>query len=78
MIAEHIEPVMLQIEKLEEALYSIQFEQHWLLAQTDRQAIGTLPSCTLAKVTVSPVGMRFCRLIPNMIMSFMSPYLHVF
>lgn len=53
LIAEHIEPVMLQIEKLEEALYSVQFEQHWLLAQTDRQAIGTLPSCPLAKVTVS-------------------------
>jgi len=25
---------------LEEALYNIQFEQHWLEAQTDRQAIG--------------------------------------
>ncbi|KAL9668999.1 hypothetical protein QQ045_006540 [Rhodiola kirilowii] len=25
--------------KLEEALYNIQFEQHWLEAQTDRQAI---------------------------------------
>lgn len=55
LIAEHIEPVMLQIEKLEEALYSVQFEQHWLLAQTDRQAIGTLPSCPFAEVTVSPV-----------------------
>jgi hypothetical protein len=31
---------MMQIEKLEEALYSVQFEQHWLLAQTDRQIIG--------------------------------------
>lgn len=29
------------ISKLEEALYNIQFEQHWLEAQTDRQAIGT-------------------------------------
>ncbi|KAM7265765.1 hypothetical protein ACFE04_003448 [Oxalis oulophora] len=27
------------ISKLEEALYNIQFEQHWLEAQTDRQAI---------------------------------------
>jgi len=29
-----------QIGKLEEALYNIQFEQHWLEAQTDRQALG--------------------------------------
>ncbi|KAG0577351.1 hypothetical protein M758_5G143600 [Ceratodon purpureus] len=36
---EHIEPLMMQIERLEESLYSIQFEQHWLLAQTDRQEI---------------------------------------
>lgn len=31
---------MMQIERLEESMYSIQFEQHWLLAQTDRQEIG--------------------------------------
>lgn len=31
-----------QISKLEEALYNIQFEQHWLEAQTDRQAIGNV------------------------------------
>lgn len=36
---EHIEPLMMQIESLEESLYSIQFEQHWLLAQTDQQEI---------------------------------------
>jgi len=36
---EHIEPLMQQIERLEESLYSIQFEQHWLLAQTERQEI---------------------------------------
>lgn len=36
---EHIEPLMQQIERLEESLYSVQFEQHWLLAQTDRQVI---------------------------------------
>jgi hypothetical protein len=33
-----------QIAKLEEALYNIQFEQHWLEAQTDRQAIGIISS----------------------------------
>ena len=33
---------MEQISKLEEALYNIQFEQHWLEAQTDRQAIGNI------------------------------------
>uniref|UniRef100_A0A2N9EJ93 GOLD domain-containing protein n=1 Tax=Fagus sylvatica TaxID=28930 RepID=A0A2N9EJ93_FAGSY len=36
---EHFTPLLEQIAKLEEALYSIQFEQHWLEAQTDRQAI---------------------------------------
>jgi hypothetical protein len=36
---EHFHPLMEQISKLEEALYNIQFEQHWLEAQTDRQAI---------------------------------------
>ncbi|MBA0791239.1 hypothetical protein Gohar_015831 [Gossypium harknessii] len=36
---EHFSPLMEQITKLEEALYNIQFEQHWIEAQTDRQAI---------------------------------------
>ncbi|XP_074320121.1 transmembrane emp24 domain-containing protein p24beta2-like [Silene latifolia] len=36
---EHVKPLLQQIEKLAEALYNIQFEQHWLEAQTDRQAI---------------------------------------
>ncbi|KAG6530144.1 hypothetical protein ZIOFF_012366 [Zingiber officinale] len=39
---EHFGPLLEQIGKLEEALYNIQFEQHWLEAQTDRQAIGIL------------------------------------
>ncbi|KAK4276169.1 hypothetical protein QN277_019146 [Acacia crassicarpa] len=39
---EHFNPLLEQIAKLEEALYNIQFEQHWLEAQTDRQAIGTV------------------------------------
>ncbi|KAL2464952.1 Transmembrane emp24 domain-containing protein p24 beta 2 [Abeliophyllum distichum] len=34
---EHFRPLLEQISKLEDALYSIQFEQHWLAAQTDRQ-----------------------------------------
>ena len=38
--AEHFSPLLEQISKLEEALHNIQFEQHWLEAQTDRQAIG--------------------------------------
>lgn len=37
---EHFAPLLEQVGKLEEALYNIQFEQHWLEAQTDRQAIG--------------------------------------
>ncbi|KAL9260608.1 Transmembrane emp24 domain-containing protein [Drosera capensis] len=36
---EHLNPLMEQIAQLEEALYNIQFEQHWLGAQTDRQSI---------------------------------------
>ncbi|XP_059661270.1 transmembrane emp24 domain-containing protein p24beta2-like [Cornus florida] len=36
---EHFDPLLEQISKLEDALYNIQFEQHWLEAQTDRQAI---------------------------------------
>ncbi|KAL5720547.1 hypothetical protein ACHQM5_013212 [Ranunculus cassubicifolius] len=36
---EHFNPLLEQIAKLEESLYNIQFEQHWLEAQTDRQAI---------------------------------------
>lgn len=36
---EHFNPLLEQIAKLEEALYNIQFEQHWLEAQTDRQAL---------------------------------------
>ncbi|CAH9108026.1 unnamed protein product [Cuscuta europaea] len=36
---EHFKPLFEHIGKLEEALYNIQFEEHWLEAQTDRQAI---------------------------------------
>ncbi|XP_010942595.1 transmembrane emp24 domain-containing protein p24beta2 [Elaeis guineensis] len=36
---EHFSPLLEQIAKLEDALYNIQFEQHWLEAQTDRQAL---------------------------------------
>ncbi|VVA26439.1 PREDICTED: transmembrane emp24 [Prunus dulcis] len=36
---EHFAPLLEQIAKLEEALFNIQFEQHWLEAETDRQAI---------------------------------------
>ncbi|GMI85205.1 p24 subfamily beta 2 [Hibiscus trionum] len=35
---EHFEPLLEQISKLEDALYNIQFEQHWLEAQTEREA----------------------------------------
>lgn len=36
---DHIDPLMSQIARLEEAIYSVQFEQHWLYAQTERQSI---------------------------------------
>lgn len=38
--AEHFRPLLEQISKLEDALYNIQFEQHWLQAQSDRQTFG--------------------------------------
>ncbi|KAH7285490.1 hypothetical protein KP509_33G030700 [Ceratopteris richardii] len=36
---DHVSPLMTQIEKLEEAIYSVRFEQHWLYAQTKQQAM---------------------------------------
>ncbi|KAG9159961.1 hypothetical protein Leryth_005708 [Lithospermum erythrorhizon] len=36
---EHFKPLYEHIGKLEEALYNIQYEQHWLEAQTQRQTI---------------------------------------
>ncbi|KAK7818761.1 transmembrane emp24 domain-containing protein p24beta2 [Quercus suber] len=36
---EHFAPLLEQIAKLEDALYNIQFEQHWLETQTDCKAI---------------------------------------
>ncbi|CAN0875124.1 Transmembrane emp24 domain-containing protein p24beta2 [Linum grandiflorum] len=36
---EHLKPLVEQISKLEDALYNVQFEQHWLEAQTERQAL---------------------------------------
>ncbi|KAE9614664.1 hypothetical protein Lalb_Chr04g0247131 [Lupinus albus] len=36
---EHFTPLMGELKKLEETLYNIQFEQHWIDAETDRQAI---------------------------------------
>lgn len=44
--AEHFNPLLEQISKLEEALYNIQFEQHWLEAQTERQAISNVSNQT--------------------------------
>ncbi|EMS53833.1 Transmembrane emp24 domain-containing protein 7 [Triticum urartu] len=36
---EHFGPLFEQIRKLDDDLYNVLFEQHWLTAQTDRQAI---------------------------------------
>jgi len=41
IFAEHLTPLFEEILKLEQALFNIQYEQHWLEAQTERQAIGT-------------------------------------
>ncbi|XP_038685281.1 transmembrane emp24 domain-containing protein p24beta2-like [Tripterygium wilfordii] len=45
---EHFKPLLDQISNLEEALYNIQFEQHWLEAQTERQAIVNDAMCRRA------------------------------
>lgn len=39
---EHFSPLLEQISILEEDLYKIIFEQHWLQANTDRQALGMI------------------------------------
>lgn len=39
---EHFNPLLKHISNFEEALYKVQFEQHWLEAQTDRQALRNL------------------------------------
>ncbi|WRX10059.1 hypothetical protein QQP08_002546 [Theobroma cacao] len=49
---EHIAPLLEQISKLEEALYNIQFEQHWIEAQTDRQAIGSFEELFLLSFNI--------------------------
>ncbi|XP_078444009.1 transmembrane emp24 domain-containing protein p24beta2-like [Wolffia australiana] len=36
---EHFAPILEQIAKLEEAMYMVQFQQHWLDSQTERQAL---------------------------------------
>lgn len=51
---EHFKPLFEHISKLEEALYNIQFEQHWLEAQTERQAIGTCKSLVLYSYGILP------------------------
>uniref|UniRef100_A0A2P2KYD8 GOLD domain-containing protein n=1 Tax=Rhizophora mucronata TaxID=61149 RepID=A0A2P2KYD8_RHIMU len=52
---EHFKPVLEQISKLEEALYNVQFEQHWLEAQTERQAIGIFSGSWAWNVGFGPV-----------------------
>ena len=66
IFAEHFQPLLEQISKLEEALYNIQFEQHWLEAQTDRQAISMFKIFSL-----------FCYLI-DVRSAFFSPFLSFF
>ncbi|KAG0624171.1 hypothetical protein M758_3G229200 [Ceratodon purpureus] len=62
---EHIAPLMTQIEKLEEGLYSIQFEQHWLLAQTDRQIIvnETMSRRFIYKAILEAVALIGCSVL---------------
>jgi hypothetical protein len=58
--AEHFAPLFEQIAKLDEALYNIQFEQHWLEAQTDRQAICMSPVLPLCETSLSTVLVCVC------------------
>ncbi|KAI3949004.1 hypothetical protein MKW98_021610 [Papaver atlanticum] len=59
---EHFNPLLEQISKLEEALYNIQFEQHWLEATTDRQAlehsVQTLSTVTEHSVQTYSIAYR--------------------
>ena len=67
--AEHFGPLFEQIAKLDEALYNIQFEQHWLEAQTDRQAIcKPLLSWSLVEI------LRSCNMLSLSMISFLSPF----
>ncbi|KAF1891442.1 hypothetical protein Lal_00017078 [Lupinus albus] len=56
---DHINPLLEQISKLEEALYNIQFEQHWLGAQTERQAIvsNSMSSRALHKAILEAIAL---------------------
>jgi len=62
---EHIEPLMMQIERLEESMYSIQFEQHWLLAQTDKQLVvnKTMSRRVIYKAVVEAVALIGCSVL---------------
>lgn len=51
-LAEHFTPLLEQIIKLEEALFNIQYEQHWLEAQTERQAIGMSLTRLLSEISM--------------------------
>ncbi|OIW09666.1 hypothetical protein TanjilG_11053 [Lupinus angustifolius] len=59
IFAEHFNPLLEQISKLEEALYNIQFEQHWLGAQTERQAIvnNSMSTRTLHKAILEAIAL---------------------
>lgn len=51
-LVEHFTPLLEQIIKLEEALFNIQYEQHWLEAQTERQAIGKSLTRLLSEISM--------------------------
>lgn len=42
MCTEHFSPLLEPVARLEEALYDVQFDQHWLDARTDSQALGKI------------------------------------
>jgi hypothetical protein len=42
-MAEHLYVLFAQIARVEDALFDVQFEQHWLHSQTARQAQGMAP-----------------------------------
>ncbi|KAI9159857.1 hypothetical protein LWI28_002605 [Acer negundo] len=49
---EHFSLLLEQVSKLEEDIHNIQFEQHWLEAQTNRRAIGGPPPPNSAPVLI--------------------------
>lgn len=48
--ADHFNPILDQISKLEDVLAKVQFEQHWLEAEGDRHAISKISKLSFSRL----------------------------